>query len=118
MPVSLQKHGLKGAFEDFCIDVPNLYFHFFGEAKRTNINQEYALHCCARELVSNALKHSSATNINLQLVQSKKYTSLTVQDNGCGFDEISVKKGYRIALSNLLSNRHLMPKAVVKGYDE
>ena len=94
MPVSLQKHGLKGAFEDFCIEIPNLHFHFFGEAKRIHINQEYALYCCARELVSNALKHSGANNMNLQLVQSRKHVSLTVHDDGCGFDEKSVLKGY------------------------
>jgi signal transduction histidine kinase len=45
-------------------------------------------------LVNNALKHSGATTINLQLVQSKKHVSLTVQDDGCGFDDKTVEKGY------------------------
>ena len=94
MPASLQRNGLKGALEDFCADFTNLNFHFFGETKRININQEYSLYCCARELVNNALKHADATTINLQLVQSRKYTTLTVQDDGCGFDEKTVLKGY------------------------
>ena len=95
MPVSLQKYGLKGALENFCIEFSNnLSFHFFGEANRINTNQEYTLYCCARELVNNALKHSGATNIHLQLVQSKRHVYLTVQDDGCGFDEKTVIKGY------------------------
>jgi signal transduction histidine kinase len=94
MPISLQKHGLKGVLEDFSVEFANVHFHFFGEAMRININQEYAMYCCARELVNNALKHSGAATINLQLVQSKKHVSLTVQDDGCGFDEKTVEKGY------------------------
>ena len=94
MPRSLEKFGMKGALEDFCVDVPNLHFHFFGENLRIHRNQEYAVYCCAKELVNNALKHADATTINMQLVQSKKHVSLTVQDDGCGFDEKTVKKGH------------------------
>ena len=94
IPISLQKFGMKGALEDFSADFSNLHFHFFGENGRINPNQEYAVYCCARELVNNALKHSGASNINLQLVQNKKYVTLTVQDDGCGFDEKNVQKGY------------------------
>ena len=94
MPVSLQRHGMKGALEDFCVEFANLHFHFFGEVRRINLNQEYAIYCCARELVNNALKHAGATNINLQLIQSKTHLSLTVQDDGCGFDEKTILKGY------------------------
>ena len=94
MPVSLQKYGLKGALENFCMELSSLHFHFFGDAKRINVNQEYDMYCCARELVNNALKHSGAANINLQLVQSRKFLTLTVQDDGCGFDEKTVVKGY------------------------
>ena len=93
MPRSLQKFGMKGALEDFGAEFPNLRFHFFGEDKRISLNQEYVVYCCARELVNNALKHSGATSINMQLIQSRKHVSLTVQDNGCGFDEKTVVKG-------------------------
>ena len=93
MPISLQKSGMKGALEDFSATVSHLRFHFFGENVRINSNLEYTVYCCARELVNNALKHSGATNINLQLIQSRKHVSLTVQDDGCGFDEKTVEKG-------------------------
>ena len=93
MPRSLQMFGMKSALDDFCVDVANLQFHFFGEAQRLRQNQEYTVYCCARELVNNALKHSGATTVNLQLVQSKKFVTLTVQDNGGGFDEKTVNRG-------------------------
>ena len=93
MPRSLRLFGLKGALEDLCAQFSNVYFHFFGEDNRIRYNQEYSVYCCARELVNNAQKHSGATNINVQLVQSKKYLTLTVEDNGCGYDEKTVVKG-------------------------
>ena len=97
MPRSLQMYGMKGALEDFCVDYANVHFHFFGQTGRIHHNQEYAVFCCAKELVNNALKHADASAINLQLVQSKKYVTLTVQDDGCGFDDKTVKKGNGLA---------------------
>ena len=93
IPRSLRLYGMKAALEDFCTQYANLQFHFFGEEKRIRHNLEYTVYCCAKELVNNSLKHSGASTVNLQLVQSKKHVSLTVQDDGCGFDERSVIKG-------------------------
>jgi signal transduction histidine kinase len=93
IPRSLRLYGMKSALEDFCTQYANLQFHFFGEEKRIRHNLEYTVYCCAKELVNNSLKHSGASTINMQLVQSRKHASLTVQDNGCGFDERSVIKG-------------------------
>ncbi|MDR0796977.1 MAG: histidine kinase [Tannerella sp.] len=93
MPRSLRLFGLKGALEDLCAQFQNVQFHFFGEEKRFKHNLEYTIYCCARELVNNALAHSGASIINIQMVQSRKMVSLTVEDNGFGFDEKTVKKG-------------------------
>jgi signal transduction histidine kinase len=94
MPYVLKQFGMKIALEDFCAQFPNLFFYFYGEDQRIESSLEYTVYCCAKELVINSLKHSDAKNINLQLVQNKNFISLTVQDNGCGFDEKTVKKGY------------------------
>jgi len=50
-------------------------------------------------LITNSLRYSGAENINVQLVQDEKYVSLTVQDDGCGFDEKEIKPG--IGLKNI-----------------
>lgn len=92
MPNSLQ-YGLKTALEDFTAQFPNVHFHFFGEDNRFEERAEFVIYCCANELVNNSLKHSGAENINLQLVQDNKHVTLTVQDDGSGYDGKIVKKG-------------------------
>jgi signal transduction histidine kinase len=92
MPLSLQ-HGMKVALEDYAALFPNVYFHFFGEEKRIEKRKEFVIYCCASELVNNSLRHSGATIIVLQLVQDEKHVSLTVQDDGCGFNEKTTTKG-------------------------
>jgi signal transduction histidine kinase len=44
------------------------------------------------ELVANALKHSAATRILVQIVQEPGRIALMVEDNGCGFDAKRLKK--------------------------
>ena len=63
------------------------------QEKRIKERIEYVVYCCACELVNNAVKHSDAKNIRLQLIQDEKHISLTVSDDGCGFDEKAVTKG-------------------------
>lgn len=93
MPVSLQ-FGMKVALEDFAAQFSNVHFHFFGEDKRIESRKEFVIYCCANELVTNALRHANAKEINLQLVQNEKHVSITIQDDGCGFDEKTVIEGF------------------------
>lgn len=92
MPTSLQ-YGIKTALEDFAVQFPNVHFHFFGEDNRFEERAEFILYCCANELVNNSLKHSGAESINLQLVQDEKHATLTVQDDGKGYNEKTIRKG-------------------------
>ena len=52
------------------------------------------------ELVSNALKHSSAERIMVQLVRDADRIALTVQDNDCGFDPAAASP-HGMGLSNI-----------------
>jgi len=99
MPRSLRLLGMKGALEDFTAQFPNVHFHFFGQEKRIRERLEFAVFCCASELITNSLRHSGAENINVQLLQDDKSVSLVVHDDGCGFDEKTVAKG--IGLKNI-----------------
>ncbi|MDR2969374.1 MAG: tetratricopeptide repeat protein [Tannerellaceae bacterium] len=98
MPVSLQ-YGMKVAIEDFVSQFPEVHFHFFGSEKRIDERLEFMVYCCANELVTNSLRHSGAKNINVQLVQDDRDVTLTVSDDGCGFDEKNITKG--IGLKNI-----------------
>jgi signal transduction histidine kinase/Tfp pilus assembly protein PilF len=92
MPPSL-RFGLKVALEDFAAQFPNVRFHFFGKENRLEKRIEFVVYCCVNELVTNAIRHSGAKHINVQLVQGENHVALTVQDDGCGFDEKTVTKG-------------------------
>ena len=99
MPLPLQ-NGIKTALEDFTAQFPNVRFHFFGQEKRIEKRLEFAVYCCVNELVTNSVRHSGAKNINVQLVQGENHIGLTVQDDGCGFDEKTVSKG--VGLKSIL----------------
>lgn len=92
MPLPL-RNGIKTALEDFTAQFSHVRFHFFGQEKRVEKRLEFVLYCCANELVTNAIRHSGAKNIHVQLVQGENHIALTVHDDGCGFDEKTVIKG-------------------------
>jgi signal transduction histidine kinase len=47
----------------------------------------------AREALSNAIRHGAPTKVAIDLRQSAEATTLTVQDNGVGFDQANVRTG-------------------------
>lgn len=102
MPESLLQYGLKTSLQDFCNDLDNVDFHFYGEEKRLDSKLEMMLYRSSFELVNNALKHGEATQINVQVIQQADRISLTVQDNGRGFDPLKTTKGTGL---NNISNR-------------
>jgi signal transduction histidine kinase len=98
MPSSL-RFGLKVALEDYAAQFPNVHFHFFGKETPLEERTAFVLYCCANELVNNSIRHAKATTINMQLIQNEKHVSLTVQDDGCGFNEKHTASG--IGLKNI-----------------
>lgn len=93
MPESLMRYGLKISIEDFCRAIPNAHFQYYGSEKRLDDRLEVILYRCAYELVNNAVKYSEATVINVQLMIDNGLVSITVQDNGIGFDPDKVASG-------------------------
>ena len=93
MPLPLERFGMKAALEDFCHLFPDVNFQFFGENQRVEKKVELVIFYCAYELVNNSRRHSGAKNINVQLIQSEKHVSLTVHDDGSGFNREDVIQG-------------------------
>src|SRR5690606_9484701 len=93
MPESLLRSGLKVSLSDFCTAIPIVRFHYFGDETRLSGNLEIMIYRCIHELVNNALKHTEATQINVQLVQEENRISFTVQDDGKGYDQQKVTEG-------------------------
>jgi Signal transduction histidine kinase len=93
MPYALMQHGLKTALEDFCHSIPEAHFNYIGNDQRLDNQFEILIYRCAHELINNAIKHAKATNINIQLMIDNGLISLSVQDNGIGFDAKKVGNG-------------------------
>ena len=117
MPESLLRYGLKVSLEDFCHAIPGAHFQYFGEALRLDNHLEVLIYRCAYELINNALKHAQANAINIQLLIDNGVVSLTVQDNGIGFDPQTAHSGIglenvrtRLALFNGKMSIHSAPE--------
>lgn len=93
MPDSLSRYGIKASLEDFCRSVPMANFQFFGDNPRLDSRLEILIYRCAYELINNAMKHARASCINVQLTVDERLVSLTVQDNGIGFEPQNVSYG-------------------------
>jgi signal transduction histidine kinase len=97
MPESLSRYGLKQSIADFCNSIPHVKFGWYGDEKRIDPKMEVMVYRIMHELVGNALRHSKASEILVQIVQETDRLHLTVQDNGCGFDPSGKSEGMGLA---------------------
>lgn len=91
MPETLIKYGLGEAIRSYCTRMRNKgvqllcqIFHYKNELEQ---EKELILYRIMQELVTNAIKHAEATTIFVQLLESEGKLTLTVEDNGKGFDK-------------------------------
>jgi signal transduction histidine kinase len=104
MPESLLRYGLKTSIEDFCRTISCAHFQYYGSGERLNRQLEVMLYRCVFELVNNAVKYATATDIHVQLIIDNGLASLTVHDNGVGFDPLkdTIGSGLKI-IRNIVS---------------
>lgn len=105
MPEALSLYGLKTAADNFCRSFPNVRFFFFGEEHRLQSQTETTLYRVLLELVNNAVKHSGAEYINVQIVQHPDHLSMIVHDNGKGFNPALSTQG--MGLKNITNRLQL-----------
>lgn len=106
MPEALLKFGLTEAIQDFCDGINEsklvkMKFTQMGIRDSFDKPQEVVLYRIIQELSNNALKHAKAQSIFIQFIKHEKGFTLTVEDDGCGFDTLQVKKG--AGLQNIYS---------------
>lgn len=99
MPDSLSRYGLKTALTDFCNNFPSIHFDYFGSEGRLDSKLEIMIYRIIHELVNNALKHSGAKEVIVELMRETDYVAFIVRDNGSGFDPSSLTTG--IGLKNI-----------------
>jgi two-component system NarL family sensor kinase len=105
MPNVLLKMGLASAVRDFInkIDSDRLkvVLETFGLTERLDNNVEIVLYRVIQESVNNVIKHAGANLLDIQLVREDDGVSVTIEDNGKGFDTADRSKFDGIGLKNI-----------------
>lgn len=91
MPEALIKYGLKEALENYCEGIDrsgqlNIRLQTYGLEQRMEQDSEIVLYRIVQELLNNVIKHADAKQVLIQLVREADRFSLTVEDDGKGFD--------------------------------
>ena len=100
MPEALLKFGLREAIEDYCDSINEsnsvvLRYTQLGPEHPLEKSMEVILYRIIQELINNAIKHAAAKNIFIQLARHEQGITLTIEDDGHGFDttQLSTIKG-------------------------
>jgi len=93
MPESLMRCGLKTSLEDFCQAIPGANFQYYGNEERLDGHLEMVIYRCAYELINNVVKHANASVLNIQLMIDSELITLSVYDNGIGFNPNTIPSG-------------------------
>ena len=107
MPETLLRFGLEAALRDFCEGLESggteIVLQCYGMEKNDlRPNVQLSIYRIIQELVNNALKHAKASRILVDCIQDEEQVSITVEDNGSGFDPKQVKSNGS-GLSNVRS---------------
>ncbi len=90
MPETLLKYGLATALRDFCKGLEqagiSISFQAYGLREDIPKSIQIMVYRIIQELISNALKHANAKHILAQCLQHEQQLSITVEDDGDGFD--------------------------------
>ena len=106
MPSALERLGLLDALEQFCmqiqhssgIEIDFQYYHF---EKRLPQRLELLIYRIIQELLNNILKYADAKEVILQLSKNESFISITVEDDGKGFDVNAIKNKDGIGLNSM-----------------
>jgi two-component system NarL family sensor kinase len=107
MPEALIEFGLVTALKDYCNSITNsgalkiTYQAFELTDDSIPASSASVIYRIIQELINNILKHAHATTAAIQLVRRTDALSITVEDNGKGFDVGSLKTSAGIGFLNL-----------------
>jgi two-component system, NarL family, sensor kinase len=109
MPEALVKFGLDTALKDFCNDI-NISGALQVKYQSSGITNEQieqtttiTIYRIVQELLNNSMKHAAAKNAIIQVLKNAKQISVTVEDDGKGFDKAILKQPRGMGWSNIMS---------------
>ena len=109
MPEALVKFGLDTALKDFCNEINQsgalkVNYQSIG-LENAVLEQTTAItiYRIVQELTNNTMKHAAAKNAIVQLSKTDEQLSITVEDDGKGFDTVILKGTKGIGWTNIKS---------------
>lgn len=107
MPEALVRFGLDAALNEFCSDITEsgaLEVDYMSIGiTNDNLDQTTAvtLYRVVQELINNSVKHAAATTALVQIMKTERSLTVTVEDNGKGFDTARIDQSTGIGWSNI-----------------
>ncbi|MEO6980725.1 MAG: sensor histidine kinase [Mucilaginibacter sp.] len=116
MPNALIKSGLVSALRDFINKIQSdklkIQIQTQGIDKPLDSNVETVLYRVIQESVNNVIKHAQASVLDIFLLCDDKEITVTIEDNGKGFDMASRKDFTGIGLKNMISRVEFLKGSV------
>ncbi len=107
MPNVLLKSGLASAVRDFIGKIDDSLIKVnlvtYGLNERLEANIETVLYRVIQESVNNVIKHSQANQLDIQISIEDKEITVTIEDNGKGFDVSNKDNFDGIGLKNIIT---------------
>lgn len=109
MPEALVKFGLNTALKDFCNDINQsgaLLVNYQSIGLENSVIEQttaITIYRIVQELINNTIKHAAAKSAIVQLSKTDTGISITVEDDGRGFDPAILKSGRGIGWNNIQS---------------
>lgn len=107
MPEALVKFGLDTALKDFCLHISQsgalqVSYQSMGVSD-IQLEQTVAvtIYRIVQELINNTIKHAAAQNAIVQLTVTDHTLSVTVEDDGKGFDTATLRQSQGIGWNNI-----------------
>ncbi len=107
MPEALVKFGLDTALKDFCNEIHqsgilHISYQSIGlDAVAIDQTVGITIYRIVQELINNTMKHAAAKNAIVQVTRTNGHLSVTVEDDGKGFDTFKLMQSTGIGWSNI-----------------
>ena len=113
MPEVLLKLGLANALKDLCDNISagrklQVSLQINGMEKRLNPSTEIMLYRIVQELLNNIVKHAQASKAIVQFIEDNNRLSVTVEDDGKGFNTAEADATNKAGIETVRSRVHYL----------
>lgn len=110
MPETLKNLGLETALRELCESMGqknfSIQFESFNLSEDIPFQTQLMLYRITQEAISNVTRYAQAANVIVQISQNENLLSLTIEDDGIGFDPSTIT--YGLGLRNIENRGRLI----------